>query len=219
MTNAEKAFDEGARFMNRGNFIEALAAFKRYIDEGGEPSKGYTNIGLIYASQHRIDLAIEQWQKAVEHNQGDAAAYFNMGNAYRSQRRYTESLSALQKAVELKPRELAFIRLLGKVQEDAGDLHGALSTCLRALELAPCDHELHNSTAIIYGKLDRLNDAITHLEEAVRLKPDFGGALGNLAMAFWQKRDMEKARYYTEKAQKFGGNVHPDVLHDLHRMN
>lgn len=47
----------------------------------------------------------------------------------------------------------------------------------------PASWLVHNNLGNVYGKADRLSDAMNQFHEALALKPDFGEAHGNLAMA------------------------------------
>ena len=64
------------------------------------------------------------------------------------------------------------------------------------------------------GNLDK---AIQHNSDAVRLKPDFGLAHNNLAVAYFQNKDLKKALIHAQEALTLGYQVHPEFLKQLHQ--
>jgi tetratricopeptide (TPR) repeat protein len=216
MDDAEEYLQEGCRFMEQQKWPEAARAFKNHITIVGKPSSQvYTNLGLIYASQRQLDIAVEQWLKAIEINPRDAAALFNLGMAYRDMRRLPEAITIMEKALAVSPEEPPFQRLLARLYDDSGKLEKAHELYVKVLTQDPDNHDMHNNLGVLLGKLGRLDEAIQELETAVTIKPDFGGALGNLSLGYWQKGDMTRAAHFCRLALKNGGKVPPQVQQEL----
>jgi Flp pilus assembly protein TadD len=59
--------------------------------------------------------------------------------------------------------------------------------------LKPNWPEAHNNLGVALGSLGRFKEAVAAHAEAVRLKPDYAGALFNLAYAYRKSGDKKKA--------------------------
>ncbi len=71
-------------------------------------------------------------------------------------------------------------KLLSISQKHFGQLAHALSAAKKAASLAPHDHEIFNIVGVIYGSLDKHDEAISAYKKALSLKPDYPEAFNNL---------------------------------------
>jgi tetratricopeptide (TPR) repeat protein len=63
----------------------------------------YNNRGVLYKDQQKYELALADYNKAIELNPNDAKAYYNRGNLYSDQQKYELALADYNKAIELNP--------------------------------------------------------------------------------------------------------------------
>jgi len=63
----------------------------------------------------------------------------------------------------------------------------AQKLCQQILKALPKHADVHHLAGVIYSHAGKFDDAIRHLREAVKLKPDFTDAVGNLAKAYYRK--------------------------------
>lgn len=63
----------------------------------------YNMMGILYRRQGKIEPAIEQYNKAIGLDPGDAALFFNLGRALRDFGKKDESVKVFQKCLELDP--------------------------------------------------------------------------------------------------------------------
>ncbi|OWW20392.1 tetratricopeptide repeat protein [Noviherbaspirillum denitrificans] len=70
----------------------------------------------------------------------------------------------------------------------------------RALRFQPDDPAVHAIYGGFLSKLGRLDEAIEHLSEAVRLQPNDATSNYNLALVYFDKKDYAKAREHAKKA-------------------
>ncbi|GAI70330.1 unnamed protein product, partial [marine sediment metagenome] len=72
----------------------------------------------------------------------------------------------------------------------------------RSLELRPDDPGTLHNRGIVYGKIERYDDALTDFNRSVEIKPDNAGPLYDLACLFSLWRKTDDALEYLEKAIK-----------------
>jgi len=93
----DKNRDEDADFM----YNQALLSDMKYY-------KAAYNLGNLYLSEEKPNMAIEQYERVVKLKPDFAYAYFNMGCAYLKLGKLKDAKKNFAKAVELKPTEADF---------------------------------------------------------------------------------------------------------------
>jgi tetratricopeptide (TPR) repeat protein len=74
----------------------------------------------------------------------------------------------------------------------------------RGMRFQPDDAGVRSVYGSYLYKLGRIDEAIEHLSEAVRLDPENGTAHYNLGLLYLQKKNYVKARIYGKKAESLG---------------
>ena len=154
--------------------------------------------------------AEQAFRRALKENPALAPASMNLALLYTRERRYDEALACLDRAVEQAPRDIRLRSLRGHVRCDAGDEAGALAdlqcaagdipaTRLRARILVrqrrfeaaraslvgvdtSTDAELAGLHGAVALGLGNVAEAVTRLEESLRIEPTVDAAL-NLSTA------------------------------------
>ena len=101
-----------------------------------------------------------------------------------------EALPDAEKAVLLAPEEETSYLLRGHIQEALGNLDVAMADYQNTLELNPFSEEANVEIGI---SQNRLEEAISFLDEVIELKPDFGKAYAERGRAKNLKGDKEGA--------------------------
>jgi len=154
--------------------------------------------------------AAQAFRRALKENPALAPASMNLALLYTRERRYDEALACLDRAVKQAPRDIRLRSLRGHVRCDAGDEAGALAdlqcaagdipaTRLRARILVrqrrfeaaraslvgvdtSTDAELAGLHGAVALGLGNVAEAVTRLEESLRIEPTVDAAL-NLSTA------------------------------------
>jgi len=115
-----------------------------------------------------------------------------------------------QQVVQKTPSEGSYMRL-GEIQRQAGRLDLALASFQKAKELNPADPTPVLEIAVTYDASGRADQARKGYEEVLKMQPDNGVALNNLAYAKAdQGVDLDQALTFAERARQKRPND-PDV--------
>ncbi len=159
----------------------------------------HDNLGRIYESQGKPDLALEQYKEALRKDKKHLPSLLLLGDLSYRTGDYVGAESAYEKALALDPKNgdvlndlaLASVRT-GKKLEAARDL------ITRALEANPAHRPYYLDTlGVIQLKLGNPAEAVTALEESVATLPQD------------QKDALSEARQHLAEAYKAMGEKDP----------
>ena len=114
-----------------------------------------------------VDIAIENYQKAISMDSTLVEAYADMGIGLSNRQRYDEAIPHLKKAVEIAPTNISIIKALASSQWMAGDTDGAVISAEAALEVNPDDPKVLSLVGGIFTDIKNYDKAVEHLERAV----------------------------------------------------
>lgn len=140
-------------------------------------------LGLIYAEQKNLDLAIQYIKRSLQFNSVNADAYFALGIAMQQKGLTEEAMSHFQKAINLNPNNSEAYNCMANSLEEKGQLDEAIANYQKALQLDPTNTNAYyrlGNTLKKYGKLD---EAIVAYNTAIKYKSDYIAAYWARCMA------------------------------------
>ena len=180
-------------------------------------ASAYNNMGFAYDDAGKIDLALENYQKAitlnkeVKNHSGLAAGYVNIGWVLFSKGDVKEAINSYHKALELdtmlenKENIASALNALGVVYNDLGDSKQALKYYTDGVELYRSmknkdgeAYALINIAGIVYNDGDT-SGAIQKLEQSLFIFEEIGYNEGiatvnsKLGLIYRDKKDFKKA--------------------------
>ena len=96
----ESLSKKAAEQFNTGQYSEAEQTYKKVISIDSSNAYAYSNLGLVYTKQKRLDKASEHAGKALALKPDNAEYLANMGFVHISRKQYEEAEKILRKAVE-----------------------------------------------------------------------------------------------------------------------
>ena len=87
----------------------------------------------------KYDLALADYNKAIELNEQYAIAYYNRGLLYDDQQKYDLALSDYNKAIEIDPLYALAFTNRSESKENIGDIKGACADAKKAFSLGEED--------------------------------------------------------------------------------
>lgn len=147
-------------------------------------AKTHNDQGILYAEKGQYDLAISEFNKALEIAPESAETYNDRGIAYSKNGQYDQAISDFTKALEIKPSDarVYYNRGITYAIKDQYDL--ALSDLNRSLQIHPGEAALYDVMGSVHVALACLEwkqacklGNCDHLEEATRIGfcPEAGG--------------------------------------------
>jgi len=155
-------------------YEKAIAYFKRAIELDPRMARAYDNLGLCYYYENQNDLAVSQYEKAIELERGSAHPspwpYLNLGVTQQFLNQPGNAERNLREAIRLDPQLAKAHFQLGTVLEDTGRREEALKELGEAARLEGGYPEPHMAMARILHKLGREEEAKKEAEAYRKLR-------------------------------------------------
>jgi tetratricopeptide (TPR) repeat protein len=136
---------------------------------------------LIEMQQH--DDALSLAREAAERFPLVARAWFDLALAHEARQETEQQILALQRACALEPGWELVVQKLAAVYERAGKFTQARTVIEQAIAHAPLQHAHHGCLAELWWKLGEKEKALTAMQNALALAPDYEG--GWRALRMW----------------------------------
>ncbi|HEY8750100.1 MAG TPA: tetratricopeptide repeat protein [Tepidisphaeraceae bacterium] len=126
--------------------------------------------------------------------------------------RLNEAGKLIEQVLQLDPNNSEAIHYRGLLAQQHGDSALALKWLNRSVELAPGRPDFHNNLATVLGSVGRFEEALKHLDEALRLDPNYSAARANRknALAALGRVPRERAFGFSNETE-CGGDNHCDA--------
>ena len=129
------------------------------------------------------DLAIANYNKAIQLEPNAANAYNNRGLAKARLGQHFAAISDFEKAIQLKPTLAEAYNNRGNAKADLGQHLAAISDYDKAIQLKPTLAEAYNSWGNAKADLGQYFAAISDHDKAIQLKPTLAEAYNNRGLA------------------------------------
>ena len=93
---------------DRGENLNAVFFLQKSINLNPDFDKAYYNLGNIYLSENRYNMALNEYRKALKRKKDCAYYHYNTGCAYLGLKDYKKAVSAFKKALFYKSDEPDF---------------------------------------------------------------------------------------------------------------
>lgn len=152
--------------------------------------------GLIYSDAMELELAIKDYEKALEYNPEDSIVWNNMACCYRSLRQHKKAIECLEKAVEVgKEKEKLPYRNMASCYWDLGEYDKAFVWYKKALELFPDYTYLWKKMGDSYYDVNEFDKALECYEHT----KDRNDHYSDISDVWIKKGDKEKAIWYCKE--------------------
>jgi tetratricopeptide (TPR) repeat protein len=148
----------------------------------------------------------------------DPVLLYLLAESQRALKELDAALATAQKLVAGHPDDARGFHVLSLIQQDKGDLNAAEKTLRELIARDPIDADALNSLGYMLAERgDRLDEAVSFVERALKIEPDNPSYLDSLGWAYFQQGRLELAdTHLTQAAEKLKSNsVVQDHLGDL----
>ncbi|MBI4932190.1 MAG: tetratricopeptide repeat protein [Bacteroidetes bacterium] len=191
------------------NYDSAIYYYNRAIQEAPKFEMSYCNLGLVYESIGKQELASYFFNKSIEINSS-----FSDGIKNHEEHKKKTGLDvhifpsqldfeAIEKSSEKK--DALFYYKLGTNCASQGDFTGGIKCFEKAIELEPKQEVIYINLSNCYGMLGKYAENISTLNKLLAINPNSTQAYKNLAVTYELMGDKAKAKEYSEKAKNFSG--------------
>lgn len=125
------------------------------------------------ATYNQIDMSDDAIRRQEERLARDPSslAFAQLADLYRKAGRTEDAVRVCRDGLVRYPHYTTARLILAKALSAEGDLDGALAELRAILEVSPKDVQCHRLAAEIHRRRGRIDEAVGHLETAVRLDP------------------------------------------------
>ena len=178
-------------------------------------------LGVIAQKVNRHDLAVEQFQKAINIDNNRALLYYNLGTSLNPLGRKDEAIKFLKIAMEKEPENSQISGYLsgilssevnsiqhtaeealqhGIAFHQSGQLDEAIRWYRKVLEIQPENTTALSNMGLVLQSTGKLEEAVASYQKTIAIKPDFAEAYYNLGVALQEQGKLEEAVTSYQKA-------------------
>jgi tetratricopeptide (TPR) repeat protein len=170
-----------------------VVGYDRRIAVNPDDAEAYLKRGEARFKLHEFDKAIEDFNAALQRNDGLDDAYFGRGMSLGRRGEIDEGIADLSVYIRRNPdSSLAYtkrgVRYIWK-----GDLGNAEKDLKRAIALDANNAEAHDDLGVILAQHGNYPLAIDHFQTCIKRDPYYQKAYHNLAMVYYITDQTEKA--------------------------
>ncbi|MBF0194732.1 MAG: tetratricopeptide repeat protein [Magnetococcales bacterium] len=169
----EEAYLQAIEHFNRGCYAEADKLCTAIIQVAPNHIDAINALGAIAQKVNCNDLAVEQFQKAINIDNSSATLYYNLGVALYSLGRVEEVATAQKKAISIKPDYAEAYSSLGNALKELGEFDEAVLCLQKALSIKPDYADAYYNLGNSLKEQGKLDKAIANLKKAITIQPDY----------------------------------------------
>jgi len=160
---------------------------------GAKLAWAYVNRGWAYRLQEKDDLAMADFDTALNLDPKDVDALYERGNVYLHRKDYGKAIADYDAAIQLRPGAAGLWDNRGMAYHESGQYERAIKDYDEAIRLNPKDYRALNNRGQARRNMGKYDLAIQDYDAALGLKPDYIIALINRAYAYLKSGQYEQA--------------------------
>lgn len=154
-----------------GRFEESIRIHQHIIDENPYNELAWFNLAAAFQGLKLYEKAIDAYQYAITINDKFDIAYRNLGDLYIRLRKYNEAIEALTTVIELTRPEDVLFEAIGHCYHKLQNFSLARLNYRKAVHMQPDDPKLYYKVALTYMDEQKWSQAVTTLEQSLRISP------------------------------------------------
>lgn len=179
----------GLLLEKQNQFSDAEHEYKEALLLDPGSSDAVTGLANIYMRGRRFPEAEAELRKVVAAHPEQAEAHVQLGRVLAAEGKKEEAISELQAGAKLAPADASLQRDLADLYTGTGKNDEAEKSYRALLGTQPNDAALHDALGQSLLRQKKFADAQQEFLTALKLKPDYGEAYGDLAFAASQNKN------------------------------
>ncbi|BBM82159.1 protein kinase domain-containing protein [Candidatus Uabimicrobium amorphum] len=195
--NRDWNFIKGYISSQGGNTAKGLEYYAKQIKNNPQDPRAYNNRGGIYYRLQKYELALADFNKAIQIKPSLATAYRNRANVYRDTQQHNLALKDYKKFIDLEPQDANGYIDRAALHHDMGQYQLALNDFNKSVTLAPDNAETYYNRGIFYSDIQKYPLAIRDYTQAIQCNPQHAQAYLNRGLLYTrtQKYDLALQDY------------------------
>ncbi|MDX1672187.1 MAG: protein kinase [Balneolaceae bacterium] len=168
-----------------------------------------SGIGYLaeYQNEGKLDLAIQQFEKAIRQDSSYALAYAGLGESYwrkyeltRNTDYVSDARNALDRALLIN-NNLGHVRItMGIVYRGTGEYEKALKQFKAAIQTNSRNDAAYRELGRTYAAMGNFEEAIDSYNKSIEIKPEYWAGYNQLGVVYWRSNSYQKAKEQFERA-------------------
>jgi tetratricopeptide (TPR) repeat protein len=179
-SSATAYHNRGIAYSYKKDYDRALANFDTAIQMNPNYATALAERGYVYLQKKELEKAIADLNASIRLKPGHQTTYRLRGFAFRDQKRWNDAVSDFNKALQLDPRDIAALEGRASTYSQMGDQDHAIADFTNVLQIWNLPDVYYRRGSAYFRKGD-YSRAGLDLREGVKLAPEDGSALNNLA--------------------------------------
>ncbi|MGA2541063.1 MAG: tetratricopeptide repeat protein [Verrucomicrobiota bacterium] len=205
--NLANAFADAGRARRDTNlFAQSVQAYQQSLKLDPDSIATRNNFGMVWQDQDRNDLAIPEFQAAVQVKADFELGHFNLANSLARSGRLDEAIAHYQTAARLNPGRVEAYNGQGLCYARQGKMEEAARQFRRVTELNPGDSGVWENLGNALGSQNKLDEAIPCFLKALQIDPRNYEAEFNLGLSLLHQNRRDEARTHFQAALR----IQPD---------
>ena len=152
--------------IKKKNYEKGKVLLEEVISINSEIPEVYNDLGLLNLNNGEIDLAIQNFEKALKIKKDFSLAYNNLGNAYKAKKDFKTAIQIYQRAINSDNKNAYAHYNLGILYFEKSEIKEAENYLLSAIKASPNLFSPYLSIFELYEKTNQLNRLKEILEKA-----------------------------------------------------
>lgn len=158
---------------NRGEFTQAIAAYRRILEKSADQFDTLHYLGVALAQVGRHQEALEPLTHALKIQPDNAVVHNHYGNALAGLSRYGDAIVSYESALACQGALADSHYNCGVAFMELGRHDRALACYTKAIEWDPQYAQAHNNQGNIFAELGHTSDALVAYQRAIDARPLF----------------------------------------------
>ncbi|MCT7985235.1 tetratricopeptide repeat protein [Laspinema sp. A4] len=186
---------DGFRLYESGSLTLAEQKFCQVLGIDVTQPQALRGLGMLYSQQGRYEDALDYLEQSLECDENQAICHYTRGLVLTKLGYLAEAVTAYQQALLIEPGYLNAYSELGNVSIEIGDLNQAETAYRQRIALSP-DWRSYVSLGHLFVAQQRIEEAISVFETALKLQPRHPDILYALGIAFAAKNHPDSSLYF-----------------------
>ncbi|MBF0379517.1 MAG: tetratricopeptide repeat protein [Magnetococcales bacterium] len=199
-TTVDEAYSQALEYFSSANYTKADQICTSIIHVFPNHIYAINLLGLIAQQYNRHDLAVEQFQRAININGNLALLYYNLGTSLYPLGRLDEVVEAQTKAIAIQPDYAEAYSSLGNTLIIQGMLDRAVECLQKAIAINPGFADAHSNLGNALLEQGKYEEAVDSYNRAIAINPNYAAAYYNIGNIKLEQNRLQEAVNNYQKA-------------------